>query len=188
MFFRSFIMYCHGGSVQYLLFAKAKSVLIFINLPFILPALLFAWIKVAMSLLVHIMNMVLFLHNTVLWVQNFFCIHDAFCLNTKSVSLMIVNFVRPVISSLITHCEGFSLMRCILAFFYVVKFILHVCHILRFYHLLYMFGPISSFSINMIWRKTQWIICYTKVSLNLARLINMRFSVFPELIRGPRNI
>ena len=64
----------HGGTVFNSLFSISEYVSIWVEFPFVVSILLFSWLEVSMSLLIHVFNcLVIVSESTTHWVDHVFC-------------------------------------------------------------------------------------------------------------------
>jgi hypothetical protein len=109
-----------------------------INRPVILSISLLSWLEVAMSFIIHLSYLSLFLLVPAIWIEYILCIFTANCGYTKGKSLILLDLVRPVIVSLVAHAKRLLQLGSVLALLNLVELVSKTSKVLSLDHLVHM--------------------------------------------------
>lgn len=183
---RSLIMDCHGGAVEHLLLAETKAVLAWVELPFVVPLFLLAWVEVAVSSLVHFLEPLFVITGIGLWIEDFLGVHESLGVNSEGVLGLVADFVSwPVVTSLVTLAEWFSDVGCVVVLLDVVELVLHACQVLRLDHLVDVLGVVSFLAVGVVRWERKLVVCDAIVPLNHSGLVDVGFSKLFEVFWSP---
>ena len=117
-------------AVQDFLFAVAEPVILWVNIPVVVPLLLLACREVAMRFDIEAFDFVGFLGCAVVWVEHLLGVLEAGSGHTKC-NIAIVRLLRPLILPLVALSKRLAHMRLIFALFDIVKFVREALQVLR---------------------------------------------------------
>ena len=170
-------------AIQYFFLSVPKSMISWIKVPIVISLFLFTWCKISMGLSIHLLNILTFFVGSALNIQYIFSIMHALRWNTKS-NRSIISLLWPTVVSWETRSERFTNVTVILSFFDVIEFVSHTSHVLCFENITDMFRWMGLLSITVVCWISRLIVGKSRMLLDWAWLIDVRFSELLQMFRS----